>query len=132
MKALAPLAMAFLIASCAKVTSAPMPNPPTSGPALTGAAMRSFLEKASDAEIRTRAVAQAQTDIRAGTPHVGWSGTIAVYRPNIPPDKEALVAGLPSLDLPAGCTDRLAGKGSIFASAYNGELVKHLPLAKKP
>jgi hypothetical protein len=92
--------------------------------------LRAFLQKASDTEIRTCAIAQAQADIRAGTPHVGWCGTIGVYRPNIPPDKERLVAGLPSLDLPVGCTDQLAGKGTIFANAYNGELVKHLPLTK--
>ncbi len=107
-------------------------SPPAPGPAPTGSASSwtAFLAKASDSEIRERAVAEAQKDTRAGTPHVGWCGSIAVYRPNIPADKERFVAGLPSLNLPVGCTNPLAEKGQIFATAYNGELVKHLPIGK--
>lgn len=91
-----------------------------------------FLSKASDSEIRRRAVAVAREDVAAGRPRVGWSGGYAIRRPNIPPDKEGLVNGLPALNLPTGCTDPLAMKGDIFASAYNAEIIKHLPLNSPP
>jgi hypothetical protein len=122
----------FLIASgCARQSSVPAPLPPGDGSTGTASSLRDFLKKASAPEIRRRAIAQAQYDIRAGTPHVAWSGGYALDRPNIPADKERLVAGLPPVKgLPAGCTDPLLMKGVTYATAYNGELVKHLPLAK--
>jgi hypothetical protein len=99
---------------------------------VSGQPLSSFLQKATEAQIRNRAVKLAQEDVRAGKPRIAWCGTIGLHRPNIPPEKERFVADLPSLNLPAGCTNPLAMKGATFAMAYNGELVKHLPLKKRP
>lgn len=120
------LALALMAASCMKQQAPETTEAPGSAQPLSV-----FLQKASDAQIRNRAVKLAQEDIRVGKPRIAWCGTIGLHRPNIPPEKERFVADLPSLNLPAGCTNPLAMKGATFAMAYNGELVKHLPL-KKP
>lgn len=122
MKTILTLAVVLAVLGCLKAPLSATPPPIGSASPLTA-----FLQKASEEEIRTRAIAHAQEDVRAGTPHVGWCGTIAVYRPNIPPDKERFVAKLPALNLPSGCTNPLAQKGQVYAMAYNAELVKHLP-----
>lgn len=119
------LALALMAASCMKQPPQNAELPESAQP------LSSFLQKATDAQIRNRAVKLAQEDVRAGKPRIAWCGTIGLHRPNIPPDTERFVADLPSLNLPAGCTNPLAMKGATFAMAYNGELVKHLPL-KKP
>ena len=130
MKVLLALALSFLAANCVE-TSPPWPSPPSPGPSSSGTSLNSFLKKASASEIRARAIAQAREDVEAGTPHVAWGGGYALHRPNIPADKEHFVAGLPPVKhVPAGCTDPLVRQGMIFAAAYNGELVKHLPLTK--
>src|SRR5436190_15216535 len=126
MKLVVVLGFSLVVAGCARQATAPDPLTPDSKPEKTATTLHDFLQKASDSEIQKRAISQAQDDIRAGTPHVAWCGTIGIYRPNIPPDKERFGAGLPPLDLPSGCNNPLAMKGATFAMAYNGELVKHL------
>lgn len=123
------LMLVFLNVGCTQPVPPPVLVPQHPAPPVSESRLHAFLEHASDSEIRARAIAMAREDIRDGTPHVAWAGSIGLYRPNIPPDKEHLVAKLPPLNgLPGGCTNPLVRQGMTFATAYNGELVKHLPL----
>ena len=131
MKLFVALTLLLFASGCARQSIVPAPLPPGHGSTGTASSLRDFLKKASGSEIRRRSISQAQNDVRAGTPHVAWSGGYALQRPNIPADKERFVAGLPPVKgVPAGCTDPLLMKGMTYATAYNGELVKHLPLTK--
>ena len=122
------IALALMASGCSLFKKKPSTD--SVPPANSSVNLFAFLAKASDSEIRRRAISMAKEDIKAGTPRVGWSGGIAIRRPNITPQNEWLVNGLPALNVPAGCTDPLSMKGDIFASAYNAEIIKHLPLSK--
>jgi hypothetical protein len=127
MKYHATLTLALIAASCTR------PPPPTERlPAGLDRSLRSFLRKASEKEVQSRAVALAVEHVRNGTPYVAWCGTVGLYRPGISAEQKALVAHLPALNLPSGCLDPLAIKGAWFALAYNAELVRHLTAKARP
>lgn len=121
------VALALTDASCMK-----KPPPTEILPLGTMKMLRPFLKKASDEEVRERAVAMAREHVQAKTPHVAWCGMVALYRPSIPAEMADMVKGMPILELPSGCVDPLAMKGALFGLAYNSELVRHLPLARVP
>jgi hypothetical protein len=121
MKVLLVLGLSLLTVGCVE-TSPPWPSPPVTS-------LRSFLEKATNREIRARAVELAQQDIQQGTPHVARTGGRASFAWNIPPDKVRYVENLSGVpNLPTGCSDSLLDQARTIANAYNGELMKHLPL----
>jgi hypothetical protein len=127
MKPLANFALALMAAG-----SIQEPQPTELLPPGTIRTLRPFLRGASDDEIRLHAIAMAQEHVQAQTPYVAWAGMVALYRPGITAEVAHLVGDLPKLELPSGCADPLAMKGAWFALAYNGEMVKHLPLVKWP
>src|SRR5262249_26125353 len=121
MKPVLMLLILILACGCTSVAK-PAPSP-------TSITMRPFLAKASTSEIKARAIAQAQEDIRRGTPHLARTGGRASVAWNVPDDKMHQLVGLPSVpQLPTGCSDPLLEQARTYAMAYNGELVKHLPL----
>ena len=117
------LLLGFSIVASGCVETSPPPLSKTTN------SLRSFLHDATKGEIRACAIAQAQEDIRRGTPHVARTGGRASFAWNIPQDMACHVEHLPEVPhLPTGCSDPLLNQAQIFAAAYNGELVKHLLL----
>jgi hypothetical protein len=77
-------------------------------------------------EIQAAAVADARTDIAVGKPRAAWTGGIASWAVGVPVEYIGLLKNLPNVPLPSGCTEPLLEQASIYAEAYNGEILAYL------
>ena len=85
-----------------------------------------ILKTGSDAEIRADAVRAARADMAAGKPRVAFSGGIASWPIGIPQEHWHLVERLPKVPLPSGCTVPYLAQASVYAEAYNKEMLGYL------
>jgi len=86
----------------------------------------SILRTGSPREIRTAAKADARADIAAGEPRVAYTGGFACWAVGIPDECGELVKSLPKVPLPCGCSHPLLGSATIYAEAYNKEILPYL------
>jgi len=77
-------------------------------------------------EIKTRARADALADIASGHPQICFTGGIAAFPMGVPEKYFDAIKQFPKIPLPAGCTEPLLGVASIYANAYNTEIVHYL------
>jgi len=78
-------------------------------------------------DIRAAATKASKADIAAGHPRIALAGTEDGAQPlGVPDEALPLVAKLPQIVLPSGCTHPLAGEAMIYAEAYNAVLVAYL------
>ena len=78
-----------------------------------------ILWRGTDENIQAAAREAAHADIAAGSLRVAISGTDDPAPYGIPQASWPLVRSYPTLDLPSGCTARLAREGRLYGEAYN-------------
>lgn len=108
LRLIAIVAMAFILASCAK-TNCP-----------------SVLSKGTPDQIRIEAMQLAKADFAAGKPRICIAGSIGTSPVGIPADKLKVIKNIPEWKLPCGCTDPLAKPAITFAEAYNTTILSKL------
>lgn len=77
-------------------------------------------------QIRLAAIADAQADIAASRPRIAFTGGYASGPVGVPEKYFALVEPYPKVPLPTGCTSSWLREASIYAEAYNKEILPYL------
>jgi hypothetical protein len=85
-----------------------------------------ILRTGTPEEIRTSAAATARADIAAGKPRVAFTGSVASMPVGIPPEYFSLANKLPKVPLPSGCMATDLEQATIYAEAYNKEILPYL------
>ena len=83
-------------------------------------------------DIRTAAIAAARGDIADGKPRIAFTGGFASWPIGLSADDFKLVKDLPRVPLPCGCTEPLLQQASIYAEAYNKEILPYIKSIYKP
>jgi hypothetical protein len=86
----------------------------------------SVLETGTEEEIRRLALTTARADIAAGKPRIAFTGGFASMAVGVPREHLALVEKLPRVPLPTGCTTSLLNQATIYAEAYNKEILPYI------
>jgi hypothetical protein len=86
----------------------------------------SILKTGSHGQIRDAGKTDARVDIASGNPQICYTGTIVAFPVGVPKKYFDEIRKLPRVPLPCGCTEPLVGAATIYAKAYNAEIVSYL------
>jgi len=77
-------------------------------------------------QIREAAIADARTDIAARRLRIAFTGGIVSWPTGVPEKCFKTVASYPRVHLPSGCTSSWLTEATIYAEAYNQEMLPAL------